>query len=68
MTPFRGTQIYVRSSTRRQLKAIAGNDITVDELADNILRETIKERYPKVAELQSRIENLEELMIAEARK
>lgn len=68
MSQFRPSNIYVQSSTRRQLKAIAGADITVDELADNMLREVIKERYPKVAELQSRVENLEELMKAEARK
>lgn len=66
MSQFRASQVYIQNATRRQLIAIAqafGRDVTVDEIADGMLRDAIGEKYPEVAALQKKIDAIEGEMV-----
>lgn len=66
MSGFRASQVYISLSTRRNLRVIAkseGPETTVDEVADRLLSECISTRYPVLASLQKKVEDIESEMV-----
>lgn len=73
---FRGAQIYIQSQTRYRLNLLARvmqgkpgtilptgvhpNQVTADELADQLLNEAIFAKYPVLGELEKQIKVLED--------
>lgn len=65
----RGRPIYLSTEVYRYLRAIANAlsegtraDMSVDQCADNLLREAIIDQYPQLAGCQGKIEDLEKEM------
>lgn len=68
---FRGSQIYVRSETRKLLKLIAtarGLNETADEIGDTLLQAAILVKYPEIKPFLQKIEETEQEMILALRK
>lgn len=66
MSGFRASQVYISLSTRRNLRVIAKSEspeTTVDEVADRLLSEYISARYPALASLQKKVEDIESEMV-----
>lgn len=63
---FRGSQIYISRQTKSDLWLIAKSrvEVTPDQVAEEMLRAAISEKYPEVAAHRETVESMEERVLA----